>query len=515
MFTPRTYQSEALKSIFDYFRAGKKGNPLVVAPTGSGKSIIIAMFCKEVSEKWPSQKILVISHVKEILRQDYAAITNLCKNSVVGLYSAGLKARTIENITVAGIQSIYNKPELFDQFNIIIVDEAHLIPPGKTTRYQKFFDQVTKPIIGFTATPFRLGTGYLHLGDKAFFDEIVYNISIKLLQKNGHLCLVTSKATKKRMDAKNIKKSGGDYIVGELSRAFDREGITKEIVQELLLYKEDRKKWLIFAICIEHAEHIAEELNANGVITGCVHSKMSRNRDEVIEQFKNGYFQALVSVAVLTTGVDIPAVDLIGLVRPTSSPVLHVQIIGRGLRVFEGKENCLVLDFAGNLMRNGPIDNPIIRLSGNGSGEPIMKECPECWEIVHAAVRICPNCQTPFQFQHHLKSSAGNENVLAKDTWHDVDSINYARFVGTRGLPMLRVDYKCGYRVFKEYVCLEHTGFARQKAKRWWERRTGEDAPDTAAEAMKNINKIRIAEKILVNEGGKFPTVKEHIFKEN
>jgi DNA repair protein RadD len=142
MFTPYKFQSEAITSIFNFFYRGNKGNPLVVAPTGSGKSIIIACFCGIVSKRWPNQKILVISHVKEILGQNYATIKKHLKNSEIGLYSAGLKSKTIKNITVAGIQSIYNKPELFDQFNIILVDECFVAGTkiSTTDGYKKIED---------------------------------------------------------------------------------------------------------------------------------------------------------------------------------------------------------------------------------------------------------------------------------------------------------------------------------------------------------------------------------------
>ncbi len=514
MLIPRDYQQEAVDAIFRYFYRGNRGNPLVQAPTGSGKSIMISLLCKTVKEKWPEQKILIISHVKEILEQDYKTLKKHLKNTSIGLYSAGLRSKKIKDITIAGIQSIYNKPELFDQFNIIIVDEAHLIPHSKSGRYHKFFKQVKKPVIGFTATPFRLGSGYLHLGPGSFFDDIVYNVPFKLLQDRGYLCKITCKGTKRKMDVEGIKKQGGDYILKELSLAFDRYTITSNIIDELLVYKDLRKKWLLFAIDIEHAEHIKEQLQYRGIKAETVHSKMSRKRDEVIEEFRNGEYQALVSVAVLTTGFDVPEVDLIGLLRPTSSPVLHVQIIGRGARVAEGKEDCLILDFAGNLLRNGPIDAPVIKLKGDGTGEPIMKECSNCYEIVHAAVRVCPTCNTKFQFRHHLSLRASDAPLLNLEEWHPVADVEYNYYVGSKGIPMLQVIYICGVRRFKEYVCIEHGGYAARKAQRWWERRSSIPAPVNAYDAVEDSDSLIRPIKILVEESGKFPQIKDHKFEE-
>lgn len=515
MITPRTYQREAVDSIFKYFYSGKRGNPLVVAPTGAGKTIIISSFCDIVTSKWVGQKILIISHSKEILDQDYEAIKEHLGNNKIGLFSAGLKSKKIRDITVAGIQSIYNKPELFDDFDIIIVDEAHTISPKKDSMYQKFFSQIEKPVIGFTATAFRLGQGYLHLGKDAFFDEIVYTIPIKKLQDDGYLCKLTAKGTKKRLDATGMKKQGGDYVLKELSLEFDRETITKDIISELLLYKELRKKWLVFAIDIKHAEHITSELQDCGITAACVHSKMETDRGQIIKDFKeSNKYQALVSVAVLTTGFDASDVDMIALLRPTASPVLHVQIIGRGLRIDKarGKEDCLILDFAGNLLRNGPIDAPVVKVKGKGTGEAIMKECDECYEIVHAAVRICPACGYKFKFRHKLSSQADDREVVKMEAWHPVDSVEYFNYKGSRKIPMLKVSYFCGPRRFNEYVCLEHPGYARHKAGHWWKRRSKKQVPQTAQRAYELCEYLKVPEKIYVVEDGKYPTIKEHRF---
>ena len=512
MFKPYKFQQESINAVFKYFRSGNRGNPLVVAPTGSGKSVIIACFCQQVISSWPKQKILVISHVKEILGQNYSAIKKQLKNKEIGLFSAGLKSKTIKNITVAGIHSIYNKPELFDQFDIILVDECHTIPHTKNGMYHKFFTQVEKPVIGFTATPFRLGAGYLHIGPKAFFDDIVYTIPIKKLQREGYLCELTAKATKRRMKTDKIRKQAGDFIITDLAKAFDRSMVTEDIIEELILYKEERKKWLLFTIDISHCEHVVSMLKEKGISAAFVHSRMKENREKIISDFKDGKYQALVSVAVLTTGFDVPSVDLIGLLRPTASPVLHVQIIGRGLRIAPEKENCLVLDFAGNLIRNGPIDSPVIKLKGKGGGEPIMKECDNCWEIVHAAVRVCPACGEKFKIRHNLQSTAKDREVLAFEEWHDVTDVKYFNYTGSRGIPMLKVSYICGVRRFSEYQCFQHGGYATHKAQFWWKRRSKEKPPTTAQQALERSDSLIVPKRILVDESGKYDTIKDSEF---
>jgi len=505
----RAYQQEALDAIFAYFYAKKGGNPLCVAPTGSGKSIILSGFCNHVLSHWPEQKILVISHVKEILEQNYTAIAEHCPKTQISFYSAGLKEKKLSQITIAGIQSIYKKTNLFQEFDIILIDECHAIPHAGMGRYRQFLLDIDRPVIGFTATPFRTGGGYLHIGDGALFDEIVYTIQIGKLIKQRFLCPLTSKAPVQKMNSDKLKIRMGDYILKELSACFDTETLTKQIIQELLQYEQLRKKWLIFAIDIKHAEHIAQQLNECGIKTCCVHSKMKKDRAQIIQDFKTGAYQALVNVSVLTTGFDCPEIDLIALLRPTASPVLHVQTIGRGLRIAEGKEDCLVLDFAGNLMRNGPINNPVVTVATKtGAGEAIMKECPNCAELVPAAVRTCPACNHTFVFQSKLTAQAASSSVVYfQPEWHKVTEISYVSHSTRKGQKTLKVIYKCGLRTFAEHICVEHFGYPRYKAVHWWTRRKGKELPKTVNEALQKTYQLMTPYKLLIDESQKYPRI--------
>ncbi len=511
----RKFQSDSIDSIFAYFYSGKRGNPLVVAPTGSGKSIIIAALCKKIRSQWPTEKILVISHVKEILEQNLDKLHLMCPEVNVGVYSAGLGRKEHGDITVASIQSIYKKKEEFSDYNIIIIDEVHTVPHKGQGRYRTFLDAIERPVIGFTATPFRTGTGFLHLGEGALFDEIVYDIPIKTLIAQKFLSPITAKGTNTRFDAAGVKKAAGDYVVAALAKKFDRKGLTDQITNELLLYQKDRKKWLVFAIDINHAEHIKLMLNEKGIKTDTVHSKMTGDREQVINNFKNGDLQALVSVAVLTTGFDAPCVDLVVLLRPTASPVLHVQIIGRGMRIFPGKENCLVLDFAGNLLRNGPIDNPNIKIAqGDGTGEAIMKECPHCYEIVYAAVRTCPCCGHEFVFKTKLSLTPEEREVLSGLEWFPVIKVKYHPYVSRAGNKLLKVVYVCGLACeFSEYVSVQGKGYPRYKAEHWWKRRAPEyDLPATVREAAAITQVLAVPKEIQVDTSGKYPSIKKHTF---
>jgi len=513
-YNPYDYQEKAVYSIFNHYYSGNRGNPLIVAPGGSGKTVIVAEFCRLVMEKWKGQKILVISDDQEILIQDYEAIKIQNPDSDIGLYSSGLGSTTIGDITIAGIQSIYKKLHLFKDFTYIIVDEAHKIPFDKKSMYLICLLGLNLPTLGLTATPFRLGVGYIHLADNRFFSDIVYTITYGELLKSGRVCKMINKQPGITLDASQIKKQAGDFILKELSLAFDREGITTEIVDDLKKYKELRKKWLVFAIDIVHCEHISERLNEIGIKSTVVHSKTGINRSIVIDEYKDDKYQAIVSVAMMTTGVNIPEVDLVVLLRSTASPALHGQIIPRGSRVYPGKADCLVLDYAGNLKRNGPIDAPNVKVVGKGGGNPIMKVCENCDEIVASAVRICPECGSEFIFKNKLTLTTSNSSVLSIKNWHNVDSVAYDVHIGKKNIPMLLVRYICGLRQFKEYIAIEHGGYATHKARFWWRRRTDIEAPETSKEAIKKSKELAVPVKILVDESGKYDSIIEQKFTE-
>lgn len=511
----RKYQTEAIREVFSYFKTNKEGHPLVVLPTGAGKTHVLAGICETVARKWPKEKILILTHVKEIIEQDYEKLCNYLSKDKVGVYSAGVGLRQRRQFTIAGIQSVYTKPELFQDYRLIIVDEAHLIPTTGEGRYRTFFKGLPNPrVVGLTATPFRLGLGYLTDGD--LFTKVVYEADIIRLIREGYLCDLSTKKTKQQMDTRNVDKTGGDYNTKQLVAKLDKESITNSIIKELLQHKETRKHWLVFAIDIKHAEHITQALIDCGITAACLHSEMSVNRGDIVSLFKAGGFQALVSVGMLTTGFDAPNVDLIALLRPTMSPVLHVQMIGRGLRTTPNKKDCLVLDFAGNTDRLGPINKVTVRPAGvkTGSKDAPTKTCPECSEIVGASVRVCPSCGYKFPRINKLTRRASETSVLQERRWirHKITKVNYTKHNKIGSTPSMRVDYVCGLRVFTEWVTLEHEGFPRHKARHWWKYRANTVPPDTIDEALRRSIELEKPLFIEVQEDGKYPVVKKCIF---
>jgi len=532
----RWYQGEAVDALINYLFSNEPGHPIVVAPTGSGKTAIMCGFADEFLSKKIDSNILVLSHVQEILEQDYDSLSNYFDGFEIGLFSSGLQSKIIKKITVAGIQSVYRHPELFQDFNIVLIDECHTVTIKETGMYRKFLSSLDANYVGLTATPFRLGHGYINKGEGALFTDIVYDLSSKenfnRLVNEGYLARLIPKSTEMEMDVSGVRTVAGDYSLKDLSQKFDREEITKQAVDEIIKYGKNYKKWLIFSIDIDHAEHIASYLNEKGIRTCCVHSKMEQDREQVISDYKRSYYRAAVNVDIMTTGLDVKGIDLIAQLRHTKSPVVHVQSFGRGSRVIYAdgydldtidgriaaieaseKTHCLILDFAGNTEKLGPINDIVIKQKGDKKtgGEPVVKTCPECGVYHPPAVRICDVCGYEFEFKTNLNAKASGADII-KETivgWVDVDNVEYDIHPGKGNKPdSFLVKYVCGLRVFKEWICYDHTGFAGHKGRHWVRYRlNGSTMPSDVYELAQWSDQLRKPKSIKVDTTDKFPRI--------
>ena len=517
MLSLRPYQQAAIDAIYGYF-AGRAGNPLVVIPTAGGKSLVMASFVEGVLRAWPDQRILVVTHVRELIAQNHAELIGLWPDAPAGIYSAGLGRRDLRaRILFAGIQSIHRRAYDVQQCDLVLIDEAHLIPGASNTMYRRFLDTLTRinpalKVIGFTATPYRLDSGMLHEGKDALFTDIAYQVSVRELIDDGWLCPLVSKAASTRLDVTGVGTRGGEFVARELQAAVDLPEITEAAIDEVVALGRDRRSWLAFCAGVEHATHVAESIRARGFTAETIFGDTARpERDRIIARFKRGEIRALASMGVLTTGFNAPAVDLIAMLRPTQSTGLYVQMAGRGTRLAPGKENCLVLDFAGNVARHGPIDAVKPKRPGSGEGEAPVKTCPDCQSLLPTAVRVCPDCGHAFPPpQVQVEKTATTLEILSsgKREWVPVDSVTYHRHEKPGGTPSLRVEYRCGLLVHREWVCFEHGGYARQKACDWWRRRApGVDVPDTIAEALRLSGRLGVPSEIAVRPAGRFTEI--------
>jgi DNA repair protein RadD len=477
---------------------------------------VIADIVEQAVSRW-GINVLIISHVREILQQDYDTINELTDISP-GLYSAGLNSRTTDQVSVAGIQSIYKNPSLFNDVKLIIIDEAHLIPPKEEGMYRTFLKEFSNvACVGLTATKYRLGVGYIYGQSDSFFDDLIYDYTsydkFNELIDRGFLCPPRTLATKMNFDVKGIRTVAGDFASGDLSRAFDRDRVTRALIDEVIRVGEDYKKWLLFAIDINHADHMAEYLIRSGIRANVVHSKMDGDREKILRQHEEGYYKAIVSVNALTTGYNSKQVDLIVCGRSTKSPVYHVQMVGRGTRIFPGKTHFGVMDFAGNTQRLGPINDVVVaRKREKTGGAPITKKCPACGAIHHPRVTHC-HCGHEFKFKHGL-DDATNVQILRRDTfWTEVSKVDYKIYRKLGRPPSLVVTYHTldGLEA-KEWVCLEHSGYARLMAARWIELRLGKNSINTVDELYAVREDLDVPVGILIKQEKRFNTVCDYKF---
>ena len=203
-----------------------------------------------------------------------------------------------------------------------------------------------------------------------------------------------------------------------MAHAADDPELIRLAVEEIVKYGKDRKAWLIYAAGVDHANHVAEEVRKHGinckVVTGDTETE---ERDRIIGGFRDGKIRCVVNVGVLTKGFNAPVCDLIALLMATQSTGKYVQIVGRGLRTFPDKKNCLLLDYGGNVMRHGTIDevDPVKKknIFCMTPGAPPMKECPECGTIWHLRTTVCPYCGYEFPVKAPHGTEAYEGDVLS------------------------------------------------------------------------------------------------------
>jgi DNA repair protein RadD len=531
-FTLRDYQREAVEAVFEYLQRGGRA-PLVEVPTGGGKSAILGEIVRRVVGEHGG-RVLVATHRKELLEQDERAILNVWPDGrrKVGVYSAGLGRREIRACTVGGVQSLAKRARELGHVDVVIVDEAHLVNTADGTQYAKLLggleevnpDQVR---IGLTATPYRMDQGLLTQGEGALFKSIVYRAEIKRLIAEGFLSPLVTQRGSKAINLDDVRTRMGDYVVADLELAADIDEITDAVAADIAA--SGRQHVLAFGVSVEHAHRLRNAIQFAGLSCEVVVGE-TPNRAAILERFKRGDLQAIASCDVLTTGFDAPLVDCVALVRPTQSPALYVQMVGRGSRICAGKLDCLVLDYGGNIARHGPIDEIEIRPKlGNGNGSAPIKVCFQCGAENPAGVRFCTECDSEFPPPERKASeTASRLDVVSRDDGpapepvrRVVERTEYSEHVSKSGNLTFRVDhYGPGSRtewdpVVSEYVCLDHTNYARTKAESWWLKRCPDtQPPDSVAEAMTLIDKIKPVRAIYLVPDGKFQRVSDVEFGE-
>jgi DNA repair protein RadD len=526
---------------------------------------------------------MMLTHVKELIQQNYEKLKSWWPTAPAGIYSAGIgKKEHFYPITYAGIGSVAGCPELFGKLDVIFIDEAHLLSPKETTMYQKFiaYHKQRNPrlmVAGCTATGYRLGQGMLTepiaLPDDTFRQPIFTDVCFDATKmkafnwfiEQGYLCRLVAPKPKIQIDVSKVGLVGREYNQKQLQAASDKSSLNVSVCEELIdrAYSENRNTWLVFASGIQHVVHIADLLNDMGIKTTHVHSKMGKGeRDHNIEAYKAGEYQAMVNNGILTTGFDHPPMDLIADLQATTSSSKHVQKAGRGTRpdyapgfdldTQEGrllaitqsnKPNCLFLDFVGNTGRLGPINDPVIPKPPKAKKQPgdaPIKICPECGNYCHASVRVCGHlhaeseeviggCGYEFPKKLNLNVQISEAPIIKepekiKVVRYKINHIVYNMHLKQDRPPSIRVSYHCeDFKMFEEFVCLQHPGAAGKKAIQWWMQRHPEKVEPvdcngniSTAVAIGMIDKLIEPKEVDVwvnkHKGGKYPEIINYVY---
>lgn len=342
----RTYQAKVIDDLWGWFYDHSEGNCIIEACVGAGKSVMIAALCERALTQYPGTRIVMAVHVRELVEQNLDKLLQVWPGAPVGAYSASLGRREAwRDVTFCTIQTVHNKSAEFGRVDLLLVDECHLISPAAQSMYQRFIAglRAINPalrVVGWTGTAFR-GNG-VWLTAQGLFSHVAARVKMADLLAQGYLAPLKAVATANTISAEGVAVRQGDYVVGELEAAADHADLVRAAAAEIVRLAHDRKSWMVFAVTVRHALHVLQAIRAHGVPAAMVTGETPMaERERYIGQFKTGQLRCLVNVAVLTTGFDVPAVDCIALLRPTKSPVLYVQIAGRGMRTADGKTDCI------------------------------------------------------------------------------------------------------------------------------------------------------------------------------
>lgn len=471
----RDYQQRSIDQLYAWFRAGNAGNPCLVLPTGSGKSHIVAALCKDALQSWPETRVLMLTHVKELIEQNAEKMRQHWPGAPMGIYSASIGRKELgEPITFAGIQSVRSRASELGHVDLVLIDECHLVNHNNEGGYRHLLAemQAINPalrVVGLTATPYRLGHGLI-TDEPAIFADLIEPVSIEELVFRGYLSKLRSKVTEARLDVSGVKKRGGEYIEADLQRAVDTADQNEAVVREVIARAGDRKAWLFFCTGVSHAQHVAEVLQEYGISSACVTGDTPKaERAAILAAFKAGKLRALTNANVLTTGFDYPDIDLIAMLRPTMSPSLYVQMAGRGMRPKSHADHCLVLDFAGVVEMHGPITavQPP-KKAGSGNGEAPVKVCDNCAELCPISARQCPACGAEFPAPGPKRYELRTDDIMGIEASEmAVTSWQWRKHVSkASGKEMLAVTYygALSDKPITEYLPINHEGYAGQKA---------------------------------------------------
>ena len=405
MFSLRPYQQTAVDAVRDSFRSGRR-RPLLVAPTGSGKTVIFSYITASAAAK--GNRTLVLVHRQELLEQCHRSLNSM--DVPHGLIASGLTPGRHQLTQVASVQTLIRRFDRVMAPDLIVIDEAHHATAGAWARVLKQWPNAR--VLGVTATPQRLdGKG---LGQ--VFDDLIRGPEVANLVDQGFLAKPVYYAPK-TVSMDGVHKTAGDYNRAEIAERMDKPTITGDAVTHYRKYS-DGQPCIVFCTGIKHAEHVAQAFNASGYRFKVIDGTLAKEeRARRVLDLSSGQLDGLVSVDIVSEGFDLPCVSVAILLRPTASLSLHLQQVGRVLRSSPGKQRAVILDHVGNCRRHGlaeevrdwSLDGVRKRVRNNIQDDiQSTRQCPQCF-AVHTPSPACPQCLHVYEIKDRIPDVVDGE----------------------------------------------------------------------------------------------------------
>jgi DNA repair protein RadD len=405
----RDYQSELVTAIRQSYRSGKKA-PLVVLPTGGGKTTIFSYVAKSASDK--EKTVWIIAHRQELVKQISMTLARFnCMHGIIApekiirsIKILQFKANHLVHVhasapvQVCSVQTLVKRMDKMPRKpDIIICDEAHHLTVGNT--WGKVSEANPQALLlPVTATPIRSDAKGLGVGAGGFADDIIIGATMRELIDAGYLCDYRVFSPPMQADLSDVKKRAGDFAIDQIAEKMDKPKITGDAVDHYLKLSAG-KRAIVFCCTVAHAQHVCEEFKTAGISSESLDGE-TEDRDAVLGRFERGETLVLTSCEIVSEGFDLPAIETAILLRPTASTGLYLQQVGRALRPFDGKEYATILDHVGNCARHGfPDDDRSWSLEGmkkrpkNSDGNTAgIRTCPTCY-FIHRPAPFCPQCK--------------------------------------------------------------------------------------------------------------------------
>ena len=523
----RDYQESVVTAAMAFIRY-RSGHGYVTAPGGSGKSHMIAAVGERAVTEFGD--VLVLARSEKLLTQNRAKFSDDVQESI-GVYCAGLGLKELgKPITIASAQSLAGAEADLSRVRLVLVDECDEISDDEESQYQRIFAACHPEhrIVGFTATPFRTGSGKITWGEE------IINIPLKAIMDAGHLTPPTNKVGTV-LDLSNVRVALGEYVQSQLDELYADPTLLAKSVEKIRQYSAERSHCLIFTQSVAHADLLASAMEFNGM--PCVVVTGDTDKDElawIIQDFEEGRCKYLINVMLLTRGYDMPAVDMIAVLRATKSKRLWEQILYRGTRLHPAKRDFLVLDMGNNFITHGPLGSPNIDSGRGASRAASGKICPVCEDFTPPLARSCPACgyQFPEPEIRTVSHAARADNTSA--TIYDpqgepviqkyaVENVLYKIHKNrAKGTTSIMVSYYCGYGKYgniAEWISpWSKSEWAQNNAWKFFKERGVDLAPPISAysedDLLWHCDSLKKPIEITVDHSAEFPRVKHYRWEE-